>query len=249
MDIIEIIKIGSVMILGSIIQSSSGFGFGLFAIPILLFFGFDLPATVIMAIIGSAIQKVTAVNYLKDELNWKAMFPYMLTGLVSLPLGIYAMFKVSAMDQSVVKQIIGGLVLVLLVLRWKGTIKSRIIVPKIWGYIVGFFSGLLNGFANIGGPPLVLWTLAHQWSNQRMRGTIIAFSLIFVPFQITLMLITFGTPLLNPMVKTILLSPTVLLGTWLGLKIGERISKDHLKIYMQVLLLFIAISSIAKPFL
>jgi len=237
------------MILGSIIQSSSGFGFGLFAIPILLFFGFDLPAAVTMAIIGSAIQKVTAVNYLKDELNWKEMFPYMLTGLVSLPLGIYAMFKVSAMDQSVVKQIIGGLVLVLLVLRWKGTIKSRAIVPRIWGYIAGFFSGLLNGFANIGGPPLVLWTLAHQWSNQRMRGTIIAFSLIFVPFQVTLMLITFGTPLLSPMVKTMLLSPTVLVGTWLGLKIGERISKDHLKIYMQVLLFFIAISSIAKPFL
>jgi uncharacterized membrane protein YfcA len=81
-----------------------------------------------------------------------------------------------------------------------------------------------------------------------MRGTIIAFSLIFVPFQFTLMLITFGTPLLNPMVKTILLSPTVLLGTWLGLKIGEKISKNHLKIYMQVLLIFIAISSIAKSF-
>ena len=236
------------MIPGSIIQSSSGFGFGLFAIPILLFFGFDLPAAVTMAIIGSAVQKVTAVNYLKDELNWKEMLPYMLTGLVSLPLGIYAMFKVSAMDQSVVKQIIGGLVLVLLVLRWKGAIKSRPIVPGIWGYIAGFFSGLLNGFANIGGPPLVLWTLAHQWSNQRMRGTIIAFSLIFVPFQITLILLIFGIPLLNPMVKTIFLSPTVLLGTWVGLKIGEKISKDHLKIYMQVLLFFIAISSIAKPF-
>jgi hypothetical protein len=249
MDIIEITKIGSVMILGSIIQSSSGFGFGLFAIPILLFFGFDLPATVVMVVIGSAIQKVMAVNYLKNAVDWKTMIPFMLTGLISLPLGIYGMFEVSSMDQSVVKQIIGGLVLVLLVLRWKGTIKSREIVPSIWGYTAGFFSGLLNGFANIGGPPLVLWTLAHQWSNQRMRGTIIAFSLIFVPFQITLMLITFGTPLLNPMVKTILLSPTVLLGTWVGLKIGEKISKDHLKIYMQVLLFFIAISSIAKPFL
>jgi uncharacterized membrane protein YfcA len=82
-----------------------------------------------------------------------------------------------------------------------------------------------------------------------MRGTIIAFSLIFVPFQIALMLIAFGSPLINPMVKMILLSPTVLLGTWLGLKIGEKISKDHLTIYMQVLLFLIAISSIAKPFL
>jgi hypothetical protein len=73
-------------------------------------------------------------------------------------------------------------------------------------------------------------------------------SLIFVPFQVTLMLITFGTSLLYLMVKTILLSPTVLLGTWLGQKIGETISKKHLTIYMQVLF-FIAISSITKSFL
>ncbi len=249
MDIIEIFKIGSVLILGCIIQSSSGFGFGLFAIPILLFFGFDLPATVAMVMIGSAIQKVMALNYLKNAVDWKTMIPFMLTGLLSLPLGIYGMFRVSAMDQSVVMQVIGILVLLLLVMRWKGRIKTREIVPSIWGYTAGFFSGLLNGFANIGGPPLVLWTLSHQWSNRKMRGTIIAFALIFVPFQVALMLYAFGIPLINPMVKMILLSPTVLLGTWLGLKIGEKISKDHLKIYMQVLLFFIAISSIAKPFL
>jgi uncharacterized membrane protein YfcA len=248
MDIVEILKIGSVMILGGIIQSSSGFGFGLFAIPILLFFGFDLASTVAMVIIGSAIQKLMAVKYLKDDLDWKEMAPFFIIGLLALPLGIYGMFKVSFMDQSVIKQVIGGVVLVLLVLRWKGTIKSRELVPKIWGYIAGFFAGLLNGFANIGGPPLVLWTLAHQWSNQKMRGTIIAFSLIYVPFQLSLMLVAFGPVILNPMLKAVLVSPTVLFGTWVGLKIGERISKDHLRIYMQVLLFFIAISSIAKPF-
>lgn len=237
------------MILGSIIQGSSGFGFGLFAIPILLFFGMDLESTVIMVVIGSAIQKVSAINSLKEHLDWKEMAPFVFTGLAALPLGVYAMFKVSGMDQAVVKQVIGVVVLVTLVLRWKGTIRSREFVPKIWGYIAGFFSGILNGFANIGGPPLVLWILAHRWPNKKMRGTIIAFSLIYVPFQVSLMLLTFGSALLNPMLKAIILTPTILLGTWIGLKIGEKISKKHLEIYMQALLLLIAISSIAKPLL
>ncbi|MCP5105759.1 MAG: sulfite exporter TauE/SafE family protein [bacterium] len=236
------------MILGGIIQSSSGFGFGLFAIPILLFFGFDLESTVTMVVVGSAIQKVTALNYLKEHLDWRGMVPFVLVGLAALPLGIYAMFKVSGMDQSVVKQVIGGLVLVLLVLRWKGSIVSRDVVPKVWGYIAGFFSGLLNGFANIGGPPLVLWILAHRWSNHKMRGTIIAFSLIYVPFQLALMVVAFGPVILSPMLKAVLLSPSVLFGTWVGLKVGEKISKEHLKVYMQVLLFFIALSSLAKPF-
>jgi uncharacterized membrane protein YfcA len=242
----EIIQIGGALILGSIIQSSSGFGFGLFVIPILLFFGFGLAPTVIMVVIGSAIQKITAVKYLKEHLNWQEMTPFIVIGLFGLPLGIFAMSRVSAMDQPVVKQVIGGLVLVMLTLQWKGSIKTREYVPKLWGYIAGFFAGVLNGFANIGGPPLVLWALAHQWSNQKMRGTIIAFSLIFVPFQLALMLVTFGSEMFNPMLKAVVLSPMVLLGTWIGLKIGEKISQAHLRIYMQALLLFIAVASVLK---
>ncbi len=249
MEMLEIVRIGTVMILGGIIQSSSGFGFGLFAIPLLLFFGFDLPATVTMVIIGSAIQKVTALKYLKDDLDWKEMRPFMLVGLLTLPLGVYTMFKISSMDQELVKQVIGGLIILLLALRKLGKIQPRETVPSFWGYIVGILSGFLNGFANIGGPPLVLWILAHKWSNRKMRGTALAFALIFVPFQIPLMLYTFGSSILDPIVKALLLSPAVLLGTWVGLKIGERISKQHLAVYMQALLAFIAISAIAKPFL
>ncbi|HLP45068.1 MAG TPA: sulfite exporter TauE/SafE family protein [Candidatus Kapabacteria bacterium] len=246
MNVIEILQIGGALVLGGFIQSSSGFGFGLFIIPVLLFFGFSLAPTVIIVVIGSAIQKVTALPYLKQHLDWKEMMPFILIGLLGLPLGIYAMFKISNMDQPIVKQVIGGLVMVMLVLQWKGAIKIREHVPKFWGYTAGLLAGILNGFANIGGPPLVLWTLAHRWSNQKMRGTIIAFSLIFVPFQLVLMLITFGSVMFSPLLKAMVLSPAVLLGTWIGLKIGEKISQDHLRIYMQALLLFIAVASVFK---
>ncbi|MCP4155038.1 MAG: sulfite exporter TauE/SafE family protein [bacterium] len=249
MSIIDIIKIDSVMSLGCIIQSSSGFGFGLFVIPILLFFGYDLATSVIMVIIASALQKVTAVTYLKKDVPWRELMPYMLVGLVALPLGIYAMFRATFLDKSVVQFIVGALVLILLLLQWKGTIKSREVVPPVWGYIAGFFSGVLNGFANIGGPPLVLWVLAHQWDNRKMRATSIAFALIFVPLQIAMMLYTFGNTLLQPMFKILLLTPVLLLGTWVGLRIGEKISKEHLRVYMQVLLLIIALTSVVKPFL
>jgi uncharacterized membrane protein YfcA len=249
MSLLAILKIGGVMMLGSIIQSSSGFGFGLFAIPILLFFGFDLSSTVIMIVIASAIQKVTAINALKERLTWREMAPFMFTGLAALPLGVFAMSKVSGMDQAAVKQVIGFLVLAVLLLRWKGTIQPRDDVPKKWGYVAGFFSGLLNGFANIGGPPLVLWTLSQNWSNKKMRGTILAFSLIFVPFQITMMLYTFGSSLFIPILKVLMVTPAVLTGTCIGLTIGGKISRRNLEIYMQSLLFFIAISAIVKPFL
>jgi uncharacterized membrane protein YfcA len=248
MDIVEILKIGSVMIFGSIIQSSSGFGFGLFAVPLFLFMGFTLPETVIIVVIGSAVQKIAAVSYLWKAADWRGQAPYIAVGLVTLPLGVYCLYQVSFLSQPEVKQIIGVLILLLLLLQWKGLIKSRERVAPAWGYIAGFFSGFLNGLANIGGPPLVLWILAHRWSNEKMRVTPIAFSIVFVPFQILFMGLMFGSMLWPPLLKAVLLIPTVLLGSWIGLKIGEKISKEFLRVYMRLLLLFIALSAIVRPF-
>lgn len=249
MDIIELIKIGSILLCASIIQSSAGFGFGLFALPLFLLMGFPLPETVIIQVIGSGMQKITAVSQLWKSVDWKGQARYMAIGLLSLPLGVYSLYRVSLLSQPFIKQIVGTIVLLMLMLQWRGVIKSKENVAPAWGYTAGFFSGFLNGLANIGGPPLVLWILAHKWSNEKMRVTPIAFSLVFVPFQVFFMAIAFGSRLWDPLLKTILLAPCVLLGTWLGLKIGGMISREHLRIYMSLLLLFIAISAIVRPFL
>lgn len=235
------------MILGGFIQSSAGFGYGLFVIPMLLFLGFNLPETVMIVVIGSAIQKITAVSYMRKEVKWREIFPYIGVGHLTLPIGVYLMYRVSFLEQSSVKQVIGFCIVVMLLLQWKGVIKTYKKIPGFWGYIAGAFSGLLNGFANIGGPPLVLWILAHRWSNEKMRVTALAFSLVFVPFQLVAMFFAFGSSLVYPLVKVILLTPAVLFGTWIGLKVGERISKEQLRTYMKLLLLLIGGTSILKP--
>jgi uncharacterized membrane protein YfcA len=134
-------------------------------------------------------------------------------------------------------------------MQWKGVIRSSDRIPAVWGYLAGFFSGFLNGLANIGGPPLVLWVLAHRWENNRMRATPIAFSLIYVPFQIALMVMVFGDRIGDPLLMAALLSPAVLLGTGLGLAAGRHISRAHLRTYMRILLLAIACFSILRSFL
>jgi uncharacterized protein len=249
MDCHNIIKAGMIMILGSLVQSSSGFGFGLFAVPLFLLMGFPLPETVIMVVIGSAVQKIAAISHLWRAADWKGQAPYMAIGLATLPLGIYSLYRISLLGQPFIKQIIGSVILFLLLLQWKGVIKSREKVSPAWGYTAGFFSGFLNGLANIGGPPLVLWILAHQWSNEKMRVTPIAFSIVFVPFQLLFMTLAFGERMWNPLLSAILLTPAVLVGTWVGLRVGGRISKEHLRIYMRFLLLLIAVSTILRPLL
>jgi uncharacterized membrane protein YfcA len=172
----------------------------------------------------------------------------MAVGLVALPLGVYSLYRVSLLSQPFMKQIIGTLILILLLLQWRGVIKSREKIAAAWGYLAGFFSGYLNGLANIGGPPLVLWILSQRWPNEKMRVTPIAFSIVFVPFQLFFMGLAFGQRMWAPLLNAILLTPLVLAGTWLGLKLGEKISEAHLRIYMRLLLVFISLSTIARPF-
>lgn len=249
MVLVEIIKIGSVLILGSIIQSSSGFGFGLFAVPLLLFLDFELPAAVMIVVIGSAIQKVYAIIALWRAVDWKEISPYMFVGLAALPAGVFSMYTISILSRDIVEQVIGFSVLLLLLLQWRRVIKTKERISRFWGYAAGFFSGFFNGLANIGGPPLVLWILAHRWSNEKMRATPIAFSLVFVPLQLVFMFFVFGARVfLSPMVKTLAAAPFVFLGTWLGLKIGGKISQEHLRLYMGLLLLSIALNLAIGPF-
>jgi len=247
MNIGEAIRIGSVLLLGGVIQSSTGFGFGLFAIPLLLFMKISLPETIIMVIISSAIQKAVATNHLKRFVVWKELIPLMGVGLLSLPLGIFLMFRVSNLDHSLIKQIMGGCIFLLLLLHLRGVTRSTGKGSPLWGYIAAFFSGLLNGFANIGGPPMVLWILSKNWTNERMRGTLLAFSLVFVPSQIVIMSVVFGPPIFHGLLKGFVLSPLVLLGTYMGLKIGKEFSETRLKIIMRILLFCIAFTSIFSP--
>jgi len=242
-----LIKVSTILFLGGFIQSSAGFGFGLFALPLLLFLKFELQEAVIIIILGSAIQKIMGIRYFRKVINHKEISPLIISGLTGLPIGLYMMFRVSGFQQSLVKQLIGSVILLMLVLRWINVIKSVNTVKRVWIFVAGFISGILNGFANIGGPPVVLWILTQRWDSKKMRAVVIYFSLFFVPFQIIIMMIMFGETLYSPLLYSLILSPSVFLGTWCGLKFGDRFSKKTLERYMEFLLLLIAIISLFKP--
>jgi uncharacterized protein len=251
MGIVEILKIGIALAIGSIVQSSAGFGFSLVALPLMLFMGFNLPQAVMINIIASAFQKITAITYIGKSVDWKGHYPYMTIGFLALPVGVFCQYHASFLRQSYIEMGLGVIILVSLVLQWAEIIKVKEKVSCIWGYVAGFSSGFLNGLANIGGPPLVLWILAHSrtWTNEKMRATPIAFALVSMPLQIVFMIIAFGSKMWNPMIKALLLLPVVFAASWIGLKIGEKFSKPILQLYMRLLLLFVVLSSIVKPFI
>lgn len=237
-----------VMFAGSLLQGYSGFGFGLLVLPLLLFLNFDFPAAVVMVIVGSAVQKIIGVRYFRRYFKWIELKPLFILGVIGLPIGVFFLYKASFLGRDTVKQIIGFVILAALVLRWTGLAGKNKNIKEKWGYIAGFFSGILNGFANIGGPPIVLWVLSHNWKNEKMRVMVIALSLTFVPFQLGIMSFVFGKRMIMPILYSLAMIPSILIGTWIGLKLGDKLTEKRLIRFMETLLLVIAVLAIVKPF-
>ncbi len=249
MEIYQLITLCVILFFAAMVQSMVGFAFTLVALPFLLFAGWPLPQAVAVSTIGSTIQRLMIVSHLRNEVDWWTLRPMMIVGLIFLPIGIFVLREVSFLSRDTVKQIVGFLIISVLAVQWFAKIEPREAISKGWGYLSAALSGLLTGFANIGGPPIILWILAHRWQNEKMRVTSLAFTLAFVPFQIILLPMIFGKSILIAFLSAIVLTPIIYLSTKIGLRVGSMLSRRHLRMSMQGLLFLIAMISILKPIL
>jgi uncharacterized membrane protein YfcA len=195
------------------------------------------------------VQKIIGVRYFKNYFKWSDIKSLFLFGIIGLPIGIFFLYQASFLSKETVKLIIGIAIFITLLLRWSGLAGKKKETAPIWGYLAGFISGVLNGFANIGGPPVVLWVLSHKWRNEKMRAMIIALSLTFVPFQLITMGFVFGRKLTSPFIHSLEMIPAVILGSWIGLKLGDKLTEKKLVLFMEIILLIIALLAIIKPVL
>jgi len=101
----------------------------------------------------------------------------------------------------------------------------------------------------MGGPFIVLWVMAHRWSNQQMRGYMAASICGIIPFQVFLLFHQFGSGVLTAALLGLIFMPTALLGTSAGLWIGDRIPRKGLRRIAAGLLIIIAATAILHPFL
>lgn len=249
MDLQQAIAICLILTFASFIQSAVGFAFSLFAVPSLLFCGLSLPEAVGMVIVVSICQRIWATWHLRAAIDWRRIAPMVLIALCGIPIGLFFMYRLNQSGTGLVKQVIGACILVTLIARWAWRVPPRDHVHAAWGWLAAFLGGVLSGLANIGGPPIVLWILAHKWSNEKMRVTVLAYSLPLSPVCGILMILTFGHPVVAAMGRSVVFIPAALLGTWLGLHVGGRISRERLRVLAQVFLLLLALYAIVQPWL
>ena len=155
----------AVVVVGSCVQGTLGFGLGLIAAPVLAFIDRDfVPAPVLML---ALVLTITVANRERGALDWRGLKWAFLGRVPGSVLGTFAVVWLSEQWLLVLFAllIITGVVLSAAGLRIEPT------GPVLFG--AGLTSGFMGSLTSVGGPPMALVYQRH--TGAQLRATLAAF--------------------------------------------------------------------------
>jgi uncharacterized protein len=238
-----------ILLASSVVQGAVGFAAALFGIPLLVISGVSFPDAVAIILVAAAPQNMIPAWRLRREIDFHLAARPLLIRYAFLPLGVAALWLVGRGSANLAGQLVGLIVLAILTVQWVWKVKPQPRLHAAWEWLAFGLAGFLLGFCGMGGPPMVLWVLAHDWPMKRARAFLFfIFSTGLIP-QGLLMWLFFGTNVFRAMLFSAASLPAVLAGLWLGLYLSRHAPDRLLRRLSVAMLLCIAASAIVMPFL
>ena len=235
---------GIIMFFGSLAQGAIGFALGLIAVPLLVEAGFSLSQTVALTTLSIGIQVMFGAWKLRAHIPWDDVKPAALTRFLTVALGVTLLLNVEAMDTAGVKRLVGVAVLLGVIARALAGRAAQREWPKAASIAAFGLSGVLQGLVAMGGPPLVLWMTTRDLRAQEARAFTMTLFLLNAPVQVALLLFLSQTMSLEVILMALAVSPLIYIGTTIGLRIGDRFSKELLNRAALAVLVVIALNAI-----
>jgi len=237
----DLLAVIVIICIAAVLQSISGFGFSLLAMPLLSIF-VDIQDAVVIATLCGIFTN--AVHLRKDfQLVERSIARRIsLSALIGMPLGVVVLSVFSATHM---RAIIGAVIVVLVFLMMRNFIlKTENTNVDI---ILGAFSGLLATSVSTNGPPLVFLLQSKQLDPWRLRATLAyVFTISGCASFIVLMIAGKGS--IEAFQYAMLSLPAMYLGTVVGRKARLRVTQEAFKRLMYVLLLATAVSTTLAAF-
>ncbi|MHC4993650.1 MAG: sulfite exporter TauE/SafE family protein [Planctomycetota bacterium] len=240
---------------GAFLQATAGFGFALFAIPLLILFGLPPYIAIPALAIASFSQSLSGVIRYRKAVQWKTAIAMAIFAIPFQFMGVKLLsLIVEHFTQSDVRQAFGAVLIVILIVQAVVKPKHHEKLHAAWGGLASGCFGMLNGLTGMGGPPLVLWVMAHKWSSQKSRLMLWSIFVFGLPTNLYFLHHRFdtpelGTPVLQAIGISICFLPAVLAGSLPGIWIGNRIPKPTLRHITTGLLFILALYAIVQPYL
>jgi len=238
-----------VLCVGIFAQAASGFAAGLLIVSTLIWFDYSIPEAQASLIVATIPQNLWGVWKFRDaivveQVKWPAV-----ARLISLPFGIIVLKSMESLEIDTVKQLVGGLMLLitLVICFFRPVPRERL--HWGWSWLAFPVSGFLQGLVGMGGPAMVLWVQAHDWDTKKIRGFLFSMYLVSTGPALAMLFFAFGKRLIEPSLFAAALTPLLLIATSLGLKAGTWLGRKRLRQITLAVLILIGVAGLAAPWL
>ncbi len=171
MTILQILGTAGIFLTAAAIQSVTGFGFALVAVPLLALLLDPAPAVVSTTVVSLLIS-AAVIREDRHHIRWRDAGVVSVAGLAAMPLGLWVLTAVSA-------QALTAWIAVVLLLS-TALVARGLQLPsgRATEVAVGATSGVLLTSTGMNGPPLVVAFQAQRMPPRPFRGTLSAVFLV-----------------------------------------------------------------------
>ena len=247
MDTTQFLLAGAILAAAVALQGAIGFGAGLFAVPLIVWAGVELP--VVLAALSAAVILQVALGcwQYRQHIPWRSTVEMTAWRYLGLPIGIAALMLLAEAGHDRIKQVIGVVLLVVVVSQYLARVKPRSHMHPIWTPLAGIISGVMAAAFGMGAPPVIVWLMAHDWPAKQSRAFLWSTFLLILPVNVGLLTWAFGWSVLVAFVMGLVYAPLVLLASAAGARLGDRLNRHRLRVIAFAFLAVIALASIVGP--
>jgi uncharacterized protein len=227
-----------VIFVAAMTQGATSFGFSLIGVPLLGIL-FPLQVAVPVLMIFSLILNSLVLYHIRAHVQLKKIIILVIFGILGTPFGVY-LLKVLAEDT--LKLVVGIIIVIVAGVNISGyhfTVKNE----KISFIPIGLASGLLNGSVSLGGPPIVLFLNNQKVEKQAFRGNLTLYFWVINLFSIPAYFFS-GLITQEVIRSAVYLFPGLILGTLIGIRIGNQVEEQLFKKISMSLIMGMGILSI-----
>jgi uncharacterized membrane protein YfcA len=221
----------AIAFLAAVCQSLTAFGFALVTVPLLSLAWEVKPAVVTSTVLGTLIL-MPLLYEVRGRVPVRRVVPLLIGSLAGIPLGVLILERIDSVTLEVVVAILTIVGSLLIYLSPKMSLRRPLASVSL---LVGGLSGALRAATSMGGPPLILYTLALEREVERFRATLLA---IFLPSSLVTIaaLAIAGRVTGDVLLVSVVAQPAVVLGSLTGHWVRARVSEPAFRLVVLGLL-------------
>ena len=245
------IILSTVTLTASILQTVTGFGFGLLCVPVFLWV-VDSIAAIQMVIVVTLVMSIAILPSVKYQMVPKLLFTFGTGCLIGSPIGIVFF---SHLDLNWIKVL--AAIVILIVTIWNAylyfipmILKQDLIDQSDQGKQtmqvgVGVASGILGTTLAMPAPLVMLYLSGTSYDKQAIRSTILVFFILAYGLALFCQMVTAGVEIQTWKIASTL-CPAALIGVFIGHKLAPLLSIFYFRLIVFVTLMITSLVMLAN---